>query len=128
MPVFNLFTPLRNTPALRPDRPAVVKLAALLFLPAALGVSVLAYVLLKADTEVRLQTLQVQEAGEVKVAANLLSHNLGDVVDDLRFLARTPALQRFVESHDKAELARLSQHFVNLSQSKARYDQVRYMY
>ncbi|HEY6095404.1 MAG TPA: PAS domain S-box protein [Gallionellaceae bacterium] len=127
MPVFNLLAPLRNTAALRPDRAAVVKLAALLFLPAALGVTLLAYVLLKADTEVRLQKLQVQEAAEVKVAANLLSHNLGDVVDDLRFLARTPALQRFVETRDKAELARLTQHFVNLSQSKARYDQVRYL-
>ncbi|HEU0187345.1 MAG TPA: PAS domain S-box protein [Gallionellaceae bacterium] len=106
---------------------AQTKLAAALFLPAALAVSLLAYALLKADAEARLQELKVQETGEVKVAANLLSRNLADAISDLRLLAHTPALQQFLDSHGSSGRAGLTQHFINLSATKGRYDQIRFL-
>lgn len=109
------------------SRSAILKLAAIIYLPLAVALSVLLYALLSADANTRLQKLQVQESAEVDVAEQLLSHDFDYAISDLHFLAKAPALQRYVNDASAAEKQRVAEHFRNMVLSKRRYDQIRYI-
>ncbi len=98
-----------------------------MYLPLALALSALVYGLLQADANIHLQKLQVQEASEVKVAAQLLGHNFEDVISDLQFLSQAPSLKRFINDHSQSEKQLLTDYFRNLALAKGRYDQIRYL-
>lgn len=105
----------------------VLKLALALFLPVALGLSALAYGLLRIDVNIRQQKLQAQETAELKIAEQLLLHDFENASTDLQFLAQTPALQHFINDAGKAEKQRVTELFFSMAQTKRRYDQIRYI-
>ena len=106
--------------------PAVLKLALALYLPVILALTGLAYGLLRIDVEIHLQKLQVQETGELKIAEQILLHDFEYATSDLQFLAQTPSLKRFISDASPAEKQRVTEHFLNMVQTKQRYDQIRY--
>jgi diguanylate cyclase (GGDEF)-like protein/PAS domain S-box-containing protein len=104
-----------------------LKLALAFYLPVALGLSVLAYGLLRTDVNVRLQKLQAQETAELKIAEQLLVHDFENATSDLQFLAQTPALKHFINAASKAEKQRVTELFFSMAQTKQRYDQIRFI-
>lgn len=105
---------------------AMLKLALALYLPVVVVLTGLTYGLLRVDVNIRLQKLQAQETGELKVAEQLLKHDFESASSDLRFLAQTPALKGYINTASPAEKQRVIEHFLNLAQTKQRYDQIRY--
>ena len=109
------------------SRQAVAKFFLALYLPMALVLTGLVYGTLKINAEIGLQALQAQEAGEVKLAGQILAHDLEVVAADLRLLSRAPALMHFLDTGSPAEKQRLSALFLIMSQEKHHYDQIRYL-
>jgi diguanylate cyclase (GGDEF)-like protein/PAS domain S-box-containing protein len=107
--------------------PAMLKLALALYLPVVVVLTGLTYGLLRVDVNIRLQKLQAQEAGELKIAEQLLKHDFEFATADLQFLAQTPALRGFINDASPAEKERVTEHFLNMAQTKRRYDQIRYI-
>ncbi|GAO37196.1 hypothetical protein SCT_2614 [Sulfuricella sp. T08] len=108
-------------------RQAVAKLFLALYLPMAFVLTGLVYGTLNINAEIELQTLQAQEAGEVKLASQILTHDFEVVAADLRLLSKTPALKHFLDTDSPEEKQRLTAQFLNMSQEKRRYDQIRYL-
>jgi diguanylate cyclase (GGDEF)-like protein/PAS domain S-box-containing protein len=106
---------------------AVPKLFLILYVPLAIALTSLVYGILKTDVDIQLQTLRVQEAGEVRVATRILGHDFGDVASDLLFLSKTPALKLFIDNGLKEEKQRVVTLFLNMAQEKRGYDQIRYI-
>lgn len=105
----------------------IAKLFLATYLPLALILTGLVYGSLRMDADIQLRALQVQETGEVQVSARILSHDFGEIASDLLFLSKTPSLMRFIEHGRKEEKDRVTEQFLNLSQEKQRYDQIRYL-
>ena len=112
--------------ATRDSFTAILKLALALYLPAVVVLSGLTYGLLKIDVNVRLQKLQAQETGELNISEQLLMHDFESAKSDLQFLAKTPALKGFINGASPTEKQRVTEHFLNMAQTKHRYDQIRY--
>lgn len=106
---------------------AMLKLALALYLPVVVVLTGLTYGLLRVDVNIRLQKLQAQETGELKIAEQLLMHDFEFATADLQFLARTPALKGFINDASPAEKQRVTEHFLNMARTKRRYDQIRYI-
>lgn len=109
------------------SRLAVAKLFLALYLPMALVLTGLVYGTLRIDAEIGLQALRAQEAGEVKLAGQILTHDFEEVAADLRLLSRTPALKHFLDTGSPEEKQRLTAQFLDMSQEKRHYDQIRYL-
>ena len=105
---------------------AMLKLALALYLPVVVVLTGLTYGLLRVDVNIRLQKLQAQETGELKIAEQLLIHDFEFAKSDLQFLAQTPALKGFINNASPAEKQRVTELFLSLAQTKQRYDQIRY--
>lgn len=105
----------------------VLKLSISIYLPLALAVTALVYSLIKIDVDVRLQKLQVQEAAEVSIAKQLLLSDFEYATSDLQFLAQSPSLKHYVNDASPAEKQRVTEHFINIVQTKQRYNQIRYL-
>ena len=56
-----------------------------------------------------------------------MRHDLEATASDLRFLATLPALQAYIDSGSPAEKERTARQFLNMSQEKQLYDQIRYL-
>lgn len=108
-------------------RQAVAKLFLALYLPMALVLTGLVYGTLKIDAKIKLQALQAQESGEVKLAGQILIRDFEAVATDLRLLSKTPALKHFLDTGSPEEKQRLTAQFLNISQEERRYDQIRYL-
>jgi diguanylate cyclase (GGDEF)-like protein/PAS domain S-box-containing protein len=106
---------------------SILKLAISVYLPLALAMAVMAYSLLKVDVDARLQKLQAQEAAEVSIAEQLLLSDFEYATSDLQFLAQIPSLKHYVNDASPVEKQRVTEHFINMVQTKQRYDQIRYL-
>ena len=109
------------------SRQSVAKLFLALYLPMALVLTVLVYGTLKIDAGMELQALQAREVGEVKLAGQILTHDLEVVAADLRLLSKAPAFKPFIDTSSPDEKQRMTMMFLNLSQEKRHYDQIRYL-
>ncbi|WP_325331539.1 PAS domain S-box protein [Sulfuricella sp.] len=109
------------------SRQAVAKLFLALYLPMALVLTGLVYGTLKINAEIGLQALQAQEAGEVKLAGQILRQDFEVVAADLRLLSKAPALKHFLDTGSPEEKQRLTALFLIMSQEKHHYDQIRYL-
>lgn len=109
-----------------PGRLAVLKLFLKLYVPMVLVLGGLLYGFLGISAKLSLQDIEVKEAGEVKVATELLSHDFWLVSSDLQVLSRASSLLRYLDSGGREEKARLTQLFQTMSGEKRIYDQIRY--
>lgn len=108
-------------------RTSLLKLTFALYLPVIIALSGLAYAMMKFDIDTRMKKLQTQESAEIYAAEQLLTYEIGYAISDLRLLAQTPSLQRYVNEGSPAEKQRATQHFMNMAGTKLRYDQIRYL-
>ncbi|MBZ0104668.1 MAG: PAS domain S-box protein [Sulfuricella denitrificans] len=107
--------------------PAVLKLFLAFYFSLALALTLFVHGILRIEAGAQIRALQAQEQGEVAVAANLMRHDLEVAASDLRFLAKSPALQHFIDSGSQAEKERATRQFLNMAQEKQLYDQIRYL-
>ncbi|MDH4285462.1 MAG: cache domain-containing protein, partial [Gallionellaceae bacterium] len=109
-----------------PGRKAL-KLALIFWLPAMLLITGVAYILLSADVNLRQNKLHTQEAGEIRFAEQMLTHDFDSAISDLQLLLQTPALQHYAHTRSPTEKQRLTEQFWNMAQAKQHYDQIRYL-
>lgn len=96
-----------------------------LFSAAVLTVAIIANERL--DIQDRLDRAKVREAARVEIAKNLVTRDFSSVTSDLRFLAVTPAVRRFLDGGNAASTDDLAKLFLELARTKGSYDQVRYL-
>jgi len=107
--------------------PAVLKLAIALHLPLTLVLMGAGYFLLKTDADARLQKLKTQELSEVRMAEQLLVDDFKNAISDLRLLAQTPSVKRYINDGTPSEKQRVTDQFLNMVQTRQHYDQIRYL-
>lgn len=98
-----------------------------LFLPTALLLFAGTWFYGQAELERELTRLHSREKLNVGLGAGALSRNLESVTRDLRFLSSHSALRSAVNAPTPQNLTHLTEDFVNFSQSKGIYDQVRWL-
>lgn len=98
-----------------------------IYLP--LAALVLAVMIVVAQLQVTRQMaiIEAQEAGQVEVAARLLSHDIESFTSDLLVLAHAPSMSSFLENGNDLNRARLAELFRNVSNEKRIYDQIRFL-
>lgn len=98
-----------------------------MYLPSAAVIVVLLLAVLHVQVERQMNILRVQEAGQVQVAAQFLSHDMESVTSDLLVLAHAPAMSIFLENGNELNRARLTELFRHVSDEKRLYDQIRFI-
>jgi len=118
--------PLFRTVAKIPIRPLLRQFALVyLFAASVLTVAIIANVRL--DVQDRLDRAKVREAARVEIARNLVAKDFSVVTSDLRLLAEIPSLRHYLDANSKDHLSELSNLFLHVAITTARYDQVRYL-
>jgi diguanylate cyclase (GGDEF)-like protein/PAS domain S-box-containing protein len=106
---------------------AVVRRAALIFLPVA-GVLALVVLLgMRLDAQFRRNMTETRERSRVELAREEIVQNFDEIDADLRVVANLPTLKRYLDSRSPAWRNAVSQLFWQLAYEKRRYDQIRYL-
>lgn len=100
---------------------------ALIYLPAAAILSIAIAANIHFDAASRLDNARVRETARVEIARSQLAQDFSVVTSDLRILATTPALRRYLDRGGPAELDDLSRLFLSIIRAAGRYDQIRYL-
>jgi diguanylate cyclase (GGDEF)-like protein/PAS domain S-box-containing protein len=106
---------------------ALLQRFALIYLPAAVILTAAIAASIHLDANARLDGVRVREAARIEIARNLLAQDFAVVTSDLRILATTPALRRYLDRGSPAEFDDLSGLLLSISRATRRYDQVRYL-
>ena len=79
------------------------------------------------QTESYIERLKVQELSAVKGESQLIEHIFQEVVADLKFLARQPSLQNYLNHGRMKCLRTIEQGYLVFARAKRNYDQVRFL-
>lgn len=110
-----------------PTRRIFLRLFIILYVPAAIILTGLVYGILKVETNLQLTRIKTQEVGQVDVASHVLAHDFEAVSSDLMVLAHAPDSKRFINSASAEHKRGMTELFVDISQQKQLYDQIRYL-
>lgn len=100
---------------------------ALFFLPLFLGFSLILYWGISSEERTRLDKLAVREHSRIEIISDRMQHSLMGPKQDLRFIARTPAILNFAEHPGTAQKKTLENLLLALASEKKFYDQLRYL-
>ena len=98
----------------------------LIYLFAAVVLTIAIFASIRLDESDRIDRTMVREAARVEIAKNLVTRDFLSVTSDLRLLAATPTLRRYL-NNDASSPQELADLFLALATSAGRYDQVRYL-
>lgn len=98
-----------------------------LFVPSAILITGLFFLSLHFRVDQELTALKSKEKGHVEATAQVLKHDFEVVTSDLLVLSNAPFVRRFIESGSEADKKGVSELFVDVSQQKRDYDQIRYL-
>ena len=107
--------------------PALLRQFVLIYLSAAIVLTIAIVSSIRLDTQDRIDRAKVREGARVHIASNLVTQDFSAVTSDLRLLAATPALQRYLDAGNAARTDELANLFLAMTGITGHYDQVRYL-
>lgn len=106
---------------------ALVKRFALIYLPIFTVLTIVLFLGIRFDDQLRVERTKVREDSRIEVAKVRVKENLSAVETDLRVIANLPLLQKFLDSGSPAQRVELEKVFLVLARETRRYDQIRYL-
>jgi diguanylate cyclase (GGDEF)-like protein/PAS domain S-box-containing protein len=107
--------------------PAFLLRFTLIFVPAAALLTLLIIAKQELDLRREMEMSKVSEAAHIEIAGNLIVQDFAVVASDMRILAVTPVLQRFLDRNDQEHLADLLWLFREVAGETKRYASMSYL-
>jgi two-component system sensor histidine kinase EvgS len=106
---------------------ALLKRSVLIFLPIAIALSVILFLGIRFDEQLRIKQAEVRKANRIELAKERVTRDLSAVETDMRVIANLPLLREYLDSGSPVLKKRLENYFLVLSRETQRYDQMRYL-
>lgn len=104
-----------------------MRLLLVIYLPLLLLFTLVVQSVVSIQGEAQSARLQMHDAARVRLAAELLEHQLEMAFSDLLVLEQTPEVRRYLDTASAAALQNLTDLFVAIVSRKQVYDQIRYL-
>lgn len=112
---------------LRPKALDIIRQGALLFALAALIVLAVSWAVVAKYEQGRIEVITTQERGYLQLAEQLIQRDYFEITGDLKFVAGSPLLKRYLTQPTPESLKRIQQTFLLMAREYGRYDQIRYI-
>lgn len=106
---------------------ALLKRFAIIYLPVVICLSIILFLSIRFDGQLRVKNTVVHEESRIEVAREVVAQDFSAVEADLRVIASLPSLDKYLDSGEPAQLEAVEKMLLVLARETGRYDQIRYL-